>query len=59
MKKMIIVGGGIQGCTLAIHLLKMKKLDNHELLIIDKNNKPLNNWRECTDLISMPFLRSP
>jgi thioredoxin reductase len=59
MKKMIIVGGGIQGCTLAIHLLKMKKLDNHELMIIDKNNKPLNNWRECTGLISMPFLRSP
>ncbi|WP_394605502.1 NAD(P)-binding domain-containing protein [Fictibacillus sp. UD] len=59
MKKMIIVGGGIQGCTLAIHLLKMKKLDNHELLIIDKNNKPLSNWKECTNLISMPFLRSP
>jgi thioredoxin reductase len=59
MKKIIIIGGGIQGCTLAVHLLKKNKINNSDLLIIDKNDRPLSNWKACTNIISMPFLRSP
>jgi thioredoxin reductase len=59
MKKLIIIGGGIQGCTLAVHLLKMEKIKRKDLMIIDKNAKPLQNWTRCTETISMPFLRSP
>lgn len=59
MKKIIIIGGGIQGCTLAVHLLKKKKIKNSDLLIIDKNDQPLGNWKACTNIISMPYLRSP
>ncbi|MFC7371933.1 FAD/NAD(P)-binding protein [Fictibacillus iocasae] len=59
MKKLIIVGGGIQGCTLAINLLKSGRLNTEDLLIIDQHDRPLSNWKRCTETISMPYLRSP
>ncbi|MCM3731186.1 NAD(P)-binding domain-containing protein [Fictibacillus nanhaiensis] len=59
MGKLIIIGGGIQGCTLAVHLLKTQKIKKKDLMIIDKNAKPLQNWTRCTETISMPYLRSP
>ncbi|HSI67446.1 MAG TPA: FAD/NAD(P)-binding protein [Planococcus sp. (in: firmicutes)] len=59
MLKWIIVGGGIQGTTMAIHLLKQNKVSLEDLAIIDPHNEPLQSWKRCTDAISMPYLRSP
>lgn len=59
MLKWVIVGGGIQGTTMAIHLLKQNKVSVEDLAIIDPHNEPLQSWKRCTDAISMPYLRSP
>lgn len=59
MFKWIIVGGGIQGITMASYLIRKQKAKVEELLIIDRHTEPLANWHRCTTTISMPFLRSP
>lgn len=59
MYKWIIVGGGIQGTTMANFLLKQKRVTSDELAIVDPHVEPLANWKRCTNAIAMPFLRSP
>ena len=59
MYKWMIVGGGIQGITMASFLLKEQKAKVEEIAIIDPHAEPLQNWRRCTSLIDMPYLRSP
>ncbi|WP_208588678.1 FAD/NAD(P)-binding protein [Gracilibacillus suaedae] len=59
MYKWIIIGGGIHGCTIAIHLLKSGKVEPNELLIVDRYEKPLHKWSMITSKIGMDFLRSP
>ncbi|MFK2824502.1 FAD/NAD(P)-binding protein [Bacillus sp. B190/17] len=55
----IIIGGGIQGCTVASFLIKSGKTTIERLRMIDPHSKPLFNWKRMTGLIGMPFLRSP
>ncbi|MGD6795421.1 hypothetical protein [Metabacillus indicus] len=59
MYEWIIIGGGVQGMTMASFLLQSKKTEAEKLRVIDPHYKPLENWRNCTEAISMPFLRSP
>lgn len=59
MYKWIIVGGGIQGCTIATQLLQAGKVSAQELLIIDPYSRPLHKWMTLTDKIGMHYLRSP
>ncbi|WP_079504589.1 FAD-dependent oxidoreductase [Mesobacillus jeotgali] len=59
MFEWIVVGGGIQGCTIAAFLLKNNKVLPDNLCIIDPHEKPLTNWTRNTGLIDMKFLRSP
>lgn len=59
MYKWVIVGGGVQGITMATFLLKQKKVTISELVIVDPHSEPLENWKRCTSSISMPYLRSP
>ncbi|WP_237150291.1 FAD/NAD(P)-binding protein [Planococcus maritimus] len=59
MHKWIIIGGGIQGTTLATFLRKQKGVTPEEMAIIDPHKEPLSEWKRCTEAISMPFLRSP
>lgn len=59
MHKWIIIGGGIQGMTLATFLRKQKGVTPEEMAIIDPHEEPLSEWKRCTEAISMPFLRSP
>jgi hypothetical protein len=59
MYKWIIVGGGIQGMTMATFLLKRHKVDINQLAIIDPYEEPLSRWKHNTNIISMPYLRSP
>ncbi|WP_227935546.1 FAD/NAD(P)-binding protein [Alkalihalobacillus deserti] len=54
-----IIGGGIQGCTLANYLLKSKRTTISNLAIVDPHPEPLYTWKRCTKTIEMPFLRSP
>ncbi|WP_080844109.1 FAD/NAD(P)-binding protein [Cytobacillus gottheilii] len=55
----IVVGGGIQGCTIAAFLLKNNKVSADQLLIIDPHETPLYRWTKTTKMIEMKFLRSP
>lgn len=59
MYEWIIVGGGIQGITMATFLLNREKTSIDKLAIIDPHSEPLENWKRCTNIISMPYLRSP
>lgn len=59
MYEWIIVGGGIQGITMAAFLLKHGKTTIDKLAIIDPQCEPLAKWKHCTNIISMPYLRSP
>ncbi|GAE24640.1 hypothetical protein JCM9140_583 [Halalkalibacter wakoensis JCM 9140] len=59
MLEWTIIGGGIQGCTLANYLLKTGRINRCNLAIIDPNTEPLATWKRCTKEIEMPYLRSP
>ncbi|RXJ00315.1 hypothetical protein DS745_12345 [Anaerobacillus alkaliphilus] len=59
MKKWVIIGGGIQGCTMASYLRQSLHIKAHDLNIIDPKEKPLSNWRSFTKTIGMSYLRSP
>ena len=59
MLEWIIIGGGIQGITMAAFLLKSGKTTVDQLAIVDRNEEPLARWKQCTEVISMPYLRSP
>ncbi|MCL7746559.1 FAD/NAD(P)-binding protein [Halalkalibacter alkaliphilus] len=59
MLEWTIIGGGIQGCTLATYLIKRKCTTISNLAIVDPHDKPLSTWKRCTKTVEMPFLRSP
>lgn len=40
-------------------LLKSGKTTVDQLAIVDRNEEPLARWKQCTEVISMPYLRSP
>ena len=41
----MIIGGGIQGVTLATFLLKTGKTTVDQLAIVDMNDEPLARWK--------------
>ena len=59
MYEWVIIGGGIQGMTLAAYLMKTGKTKADELAVVDRHAEPLANWKRSTKVISMPYLRSP
>lgn len=59
MQKWAIVGGGVQGCTFAVHLIRYKQASADQISIIDPGEKPLSVWKRCTSIVDMPYLRSP
>lgn len=59
MKEWIIIGGGIQGCTLATYLLEHGCTKIEDMQIIDPHNEPLTQWKTYTNRIEMSNLRSP
>lgn len=59
MFEWLIVGGGIQGCTLATYLLKSERTKVQHLAIIDPHDQPLFKWVQNTSILEMPYLRSP
>ncbi|WP_179134068.1 FAD/NAD(P)-binding protein [Halobacillus massiliensis] len=59
MYQWVIIGGGIQGCTIAAHLLLSGKVNKNDLLIIDPFPEPLEKWKRLTQRVGMDYLRSP
>ncbi|PYZ92889.1 hypothetical protein CR194_14700 [Salipaludibacillus keqinensis] len=59
MKEWVIVGGGIQGITVAIHLIEKNIAKATNIAIIDPHDQPLEKWKRMTTRIGMPYLRSP
>ncbi|WP_181186185.1 NAD(P)-binding domain-containing protein [Alkalicoccus urumqiensis] len=57
MTHCIIIGGGIQGMTAAVHL-REAGLPAEDLTIIDPHEAPLAVWKNRTEKIGMPYLRS-
>lgn len=55
----LIVGGGMQGTTLATYLLKRGHTCHERLKVIDPFPAPLEKWNRMTTAIHMPYLRSP
>ncbi|MBX0358402.1 FAD/NAD(P)-binding protein [Halobacillus sp. Nhm2S1] len=58
MYKWVIIGGGIQGCTVASYLLHSKKADTTSLRVIDPYEEPLHRWKTLTKRVGMKYLRS-
>ncbi|MGR9049671.1 FAD/NAD(P)-binding protein [Halobacillus faecis] len=58
MYKWVIIGGGIQGCTVASYLLHSKKADTESLKVIDPHEEPLHRWKTLTHRVGMKYLRS-
>ncbi|WP_394217641.1 FAD/NAD(P)-binding protein [Halobacillus trueperi] len=58
MYKWVIIGGGIQGCTVASYLLHSKKADTANLKVIDPHEEPLQRWKTLTKRVGMKYLRS-
>lgn len=54
-----IVGGGIQGTTIARSLVAAKAIDPDRLAILDPEDTPLSVWLRLTFACGMSFLRSP
>jgi thioredoxin reductase len=59
MVEWLIIGGGIQGMTLATYLRKKKGVPLSNIMIVDPHTSPLSMWKQCTSNIGMPYLRSP
>ncbi|WP_121641858.1 FAD/NAD(P)-binding protein [Bacillus vallismortis] len=59
MYKWLIIGGGIQGSTLAVHLVKSGRASIEEMAVIDPHERPLECWKRNTSRIQMKYLRSP
>ncbi|WP_414049533.1 hypothetical protein [Macrococcus animalis] len=52
----IIIGGGIQGITIALKLLDEQKLKIDDLTIIDPNPY-ISRWETITHKIGMDYVR--
>lgn len=55
----LIIGGGVHGVTMATYLIKSGKATAEKLAIIDPYPSPLWKWKQNTERIKMPYLRSP
>lgn len=59
MFKWIVIGGGIQGATVASHLLHFNLVNQEEILVIDPHDSPVEEWKRVTNKVGMKHLRSP
>lgn len=55
--KLLIIGAGVHGMTLAISYMEQGGC-LEELIIVDRLTDPLSNWKQQTSSISMSHLRS-
>ncbi|BBM83437.1 FAD/NAD(P)-binding protein [Candidatus Uabimicrobium amorphum] len=58
MLEWIIIGGGIHGTLLANFLISSRKVQAHQIQILDPYPRLLSRWQHCTSNCGMEFLRS-
>ncbi len=55
----LIVGGGIHGTHLSLHLTRALGVPRDRVRVLDPHPEPLARWEACTRSAGMSFLRSP
>jgi hypothetical protein len=55
----LIIGGGIHGTSLSLHLTARKGIPRDRLCVLDPYEQPLALWETLTGNVGMEFLRSP
>ncbi len=55
----LIIGGGVHGTHLSLHLLRRGRVPQDRIRVLDPHPVPLTRWNECTRNCGMGFLRSP
>lgn len=55
----LIIGGGIHGTHLSLHLVRLKRVPHDRIRVLDPHAEPLARWEACTRNAGMGFLRSP
>ena len=59
MLEWLIVGGGVHGTHLSLHLTRGLGIPRDRVRVLDPHPSPLARWDACTDNAGMAFLRSP
>lgn len=55
----LIIGGGIHGTHLSLHLTRLRRVPRDRLRVLDPYREPLARWNACVNNAGMGFLRSP
>lgn len=55
----LIIGGGLHGAHLSVHLLRRGRVPADRLRLLDPHPELLTRWTSCTNNCGMGFLRSP
>jgi len=55
----LIIGGGVHGTHLSLHLLRRGRVPADRLRVLDPHPEALARWTACTKNCGMGFLRSP
>jgi hypothetical protein len=59
MLEWLIVGGGVHGTHLSLHLTRALGIARDRVRVLDPHPEPLARWEACTRNTGMAFLRSP
>ncbi len=59
MLEWLIVGGGVHGTHLSLHLTQSLGIPRDKVRVLDPHEQALARWNECTENTGMAFLRSP
>jgi len=59
MLEWLIVGGGVHGTHLSLHLTQALGVARDRVRVLDPHPEPLARWEACTRNAGMAFLRSP
>lgn len=55
----LIIGGGLHGTHLSLHLTRLRRVPRDRLRVLDPYPEPFARWDACTRNAGMGFLRSP
>lgn len=55
----LVIGGGVHGTHLSLHLTRLRRVPRDKLRILDPHPEALARWNACTQNCGMGFLRSP
>jgi glycine/D-amino acid oxidase-like deaminating enzyme len=55
----LIIGGGVHGTHLSLHLTRVRRVPRDRLRVLDPHAEPLARWDACARNAGMGFLRSP